>query len=313
MIYVNRATIYSSSRGAYRYYSGIKSSIESSIVECGLKLSNPISNRIFESTYVPTGGLLWSPTHRGSLLCERQIVTALDLINLDYVYTGFANGILRLYLKRLFSQSKVVVTISQATADAILNHMPFLSEKIRVIAGPNYVPIVASDVHIKENKKPYYILVTNQLPHKNNCYAISSFLNSKASLTHDLYIVGSVDENSQNLCCDKASIKFFAGLEDITLYSMIKNSAALIAPSLVEGLNLPIAEAISLATPVFCSDIPVHREFYEGSVTFFEISKPESLVNLFNEGDSLKPMPLRTPVTFANVAASYDKLFQEFS
>lgn len=51
-----------------------------------------------------------------------------------------------------------------------------------------------------------------------------------------------------------------ADLSDLGLSALIKGARALLAPSLVEGFSLPVAEALALGTPVIASDIAVHRE-----------------------------------------------------
>jgi glycosyltransferase involved in cell wall biosynthesis len=51
-----------------------------------------------------------------------------------------------------------------------------------------------------------------------------------------------------------------SSLPSAHLRSLIKNARALLMPSFAEGYGLPIVEALSLRTPVVCSDIPVFRE-----------------------------------------------------
>ena len=40
----------------------------------------------------------------------------------------------------------------------------------------------------------------------------------------------------------------------------MKNALAVLMPSFAEGYGIPVVEALSLGTPVICSDIPVFRE-----------------------------------------------------
>ncbi len=54
-----------------------------------------------------------------------------------------------------------------------------------------------------------------------------------------------------------------SGLGDEALARLIAGARALLAPSFIEGFNLPVAEALALGTPVIASDIPVHREVAE--------------------------------------------------
>ena len=51
-----------------------------------------------------------------------------------------------------------------------------------------------------------------------------------------------------------------AELPDAGLARLLAGARALVAPSSVEGFDLPVAEALSLGVPVIASDIPVHRE-----------------------------------------------------
>lgn len=50
------------------------------------------------------------------------------------------------------------------------------------------------------------------------------------------------------------------GLGDVALRRLVAGSRALIAPSSVEGFDLPAAEASAMGVPVLASDIPPHRE-----------------------------------------------------
>ena len=51
-----------------------------------------------------------------------------------------------------------------------------------------------------------------------------------------------------------------AGVGDDTLMQLMAGARALLAPSSVEGFDLPAVEARTMGVPVIASDIPVHRE-----------------------------------------------------
>jgi glycosyltransferase involved in cell wall biosynthesis len=44
------------------------------------------------------------------------------------------------------------------------------------------------------------------------------------------------------------------------LCALMQNATAVLMPSFAEGYGIPVVEALSLGTPVICSDIPVFRE-----------------------------------------------------
>lgn len=66
--------------------------------------------------------------------------------------------------------------------------------------------------------------------------------------------------------------------DDGELRSIYRGAAWLLSPSLLEGFNMPIAEALACGTPVVATDIPVHRELIERGA----------------EGLVLVPLPVRS-------------------
>lgn len=51
-----------------------------------------------------------------------------------------------------------------------------------------------------------------------------------------------------------------AGCSDQRLGTLLRNARALLMPSFTEGFGMPIAEALSVGTPVICSNIAAHQE-----------------------------------------------------
>lgn len=59
------------------------------------------------------------------------------------------------------------------------------------------------------------------------------------------------------------SLAFIVGVSDQELAAIYRQAIGAIAPSRMEGFDLPVVEAISCGCPVVVSDIPVHRELVE--------------------------------------------------
>ena len=72
------------------------------------------------------------------------------------------------------------------------------------------------------------------------------------------------------------------GADDEELAFCYANAAALVAPSLAEGFDLPVVEALHHALPVFASRTPVHEEISGESVTYFDPQRPEELAELLS-------------------------------
>ena len=56
-----------------------------------------------------------------------------------------------------------------------------------------------------------------------------------------------------------------AGLSDASLARLMRGARAVVAPSSVEGFDLPAVEAMAMGVPLIASDIPVHRELVAGA------------------------------------------------
>jgi glycosyltransferase involved in cell wall biosynthesis len=63
----------------------------------------------------------------------------------------------------------------------------------------------------------------------------------------------------------RALVHEVSGLGDRQIARLIAGARALLAPSMAEGYDLPVAEALAVGTPVIASDIPAHRELAAGS------------------------------------------------
>jgi alpha-1,2-rhamnosyltransferase len=72
------------------------------------------------------------------------------------------------------------------------------------------------------------------------------------------------------------------GADDGELAYCYANAAALVAPSLAEGFDLPVVEALRRALPVFASRTPVHEEIGGESVAYFDPHRPEELAELLS-------------------------------
>lgn len=70
------------------------------------------------------------------------------------------------------------------------------------------------------------------------------------------------------------TIQELPDLDDASVQEMLRNSDALLFPSLVEGYGLPAQEAISLGTPVIGSDIPVFQELFKNQALLLPNDKP---------------------------------------
>jgi glycosyltransferase involved in cell wall biosynthesis len=72
-------------------------------------------------------------------------------------------------------------------------------------------------------------------------------------------------------------IKYISNISDNDLNLLYNFVDLFVFPSIYEGYGLSIMESLSCGTPVICSDIPVFREIYGDSVTYFPVKDHLSL------------------------------------
>jgi glycosyltransferase involved in cell wall biosynthesis len=320
---INGTAARHSSLGARRYFGGIMAHLEwPGRVITSPPAANPRLVRVKELfDRGRRDAIYWSPAHRGPLFAHNHVVTVLDCINIEHTYSSdWRLPLLRANLMLLMGQARRIVTISAATKAAILRNFSIDPEKIVVIPGPIDLPLLFEPVEPKPelvSSGPFILMVTNALPHKNTTRAAQALAASRAAACGaTIRVVGSISSEARAAClAANLKVEEHRGIDDATLDAWIRQSMFLMSPSLDEGLNLPIADSVRVGTNVICSDIAVHREFYDGSVVFFDPANVEAIRfavddALEREGCWFAPQ-IKPQFGVATVADSYRQLFQQ--
>lgn len=316
---VNAPALIRSSRGVKRYTSNVLNHLLwPGEIEF---LKNPKFSALgrFYETFLPVDDstILWSPCKRGSLLAQHHVVTIHDCINIEYTYAGDKRLLFyHILMQPILSRAEVIVAISYATRNAILRNYRLSPDKIVVI--PSGVDPIGTTSALPNNNtsRPFVLLVTNSLPHKNTIATCSAWVRSIGpSEGIELRVIGSLPDTARNIC-EQSGIPLSLQIDitDRTLVYNYKQCLFLLAPSLCEGHDLPVAEALSLGAEVLCSDIDVHREFYDGRVMFFDPCNEDSIVVALNQSILRSKPWFEQPKVFAargfnDVASDYADLF----
>lgn len=279
---INGAAARHSSLGARRYFEGVMAHLDwPGRIITSAPAHNPWLVRMKElADRGRPDAIYWSPAHRGPWFAHNHVVTVLDCINIEHVYAhDWKLPILRTAMARLLDNALAIVAISNATKSAILRNFDVPSDKIRVLAGPTDLINSNAEFSLHAASDPFVLMVTNALPHKNTAVAGVAFAASSAARRGiGLRVVGAMAEAGRAACAAAGvQLSEHRGIDDATLDGWLREARFLLSPSLDEGLNLPIAEALSRGTNVLCSDIAVHREFYAGQVAFFDPAESGSL------------------------------------
>jgi glycosyltransferase involved in cell wall biosynthesis len=155
---------------------------------------------------------------------------------------------------------------------------------------------------LQENE--YFLSVGTVEPRKNYPLALSTWkdIRSESGVVPNLVIVGRPGWKTQKIQKDlreatDQGVIWLSGCCDGALEKLYSQTEGLISFSLGEGFDLPAMEARQrYQKPLILSDISVHREFHDGSATFFS-DKSELLYILKN--------PLN-PTIFSNYNDSAD-------
>jgi glycosyltransferase involved in cell wall biosynthesis len=263
--------------------------------------------------------IFWSPTHRGPLWARHHVLSLHDCINVEYVYRDdWRLPAFRRLFNLTLANAEVVVALSQATKEAALRNYTLDAAKIVVIPAGFDVPgDWANTLRPPERGAPFILMLTNALAHKNAQRAVRAFLHSSAVRDgYVLRVVGSLPREALDLAARGAQIELHGHVSDPQLQEWYRSAAFLLSPSLAEGYNLPVAEAIASGANVLCSDIAVHREFFSGRVRFFDPTRDDAIVAALNAailsaGTRWYPdVPNASTRTFKDMADDYRAVFR---
>jgi len=178
-------------------------------------------------------------TDHGPLVAPHRVHNVVTLHDLRFLhgYGGLARSLYgRLRYGRTLRRAASVVTVSACVAAEAISRLRL--DPGRVHAAPN---AAASAFYARESAvRAGALLVARAEPRKARGAAVAAA--REAGLELDV-----VDD----------------GRSDEALRARYARARWLLAPSLHEGYDLPVVEALACGTPVIASDIPAHRELLE--------------------------------------------------
>jgi glycosyltransferase involved in cell wall biosynthesis len=169
--------------------------------------------------------------------------------------------------------ASVIVTNSGFTRASLESHL----QDAQAVPPCEVVPLGVADIFLApsasppiEAHTPYFVAVGTIEPRKNLTFLLevwNRWTRAGESRRARLVIVGRrgwenesvIDllERSPGLA---ATVIEVGSLGDAGMVALLRGARALLAPSLVEGFGLPVAEALALGVPVIASATAAHRE-----------------------------------------------------
>jgi glycosyltransferase involved in cell wall biosynthesis len=286
-IIVSKGSVNRSSFGVKNYYNRIFQYLQK-YDDLKFSFSN-IENRLGLSLLNNKNSTIWFPAFYGSIIQKRQVITIHDCINITHSDINFIQkSLYKKFVSKILSQQPHLVAISEFTKSEFLNNYNYNESNVTVIKSGFDIldlPIHKGKVAQNKSSNEHILWITNNLSHKNNSFAIKSFINSDFKKTNlKLIIVGKISKNDESLLFyNKINYENLLKIETEQLINLYRNSFFVYSPTLIEGHNLCISEALQFNTNVLCSDIPVHREYYEKYVKFFSPIDMENAICSLNK------------------------------
>ena len=268
-----------------------------------LSYSPSIRKAHWEHTLVPQELRKWkvdlahflypgNPWHR---LPFPTVVTVHDVI--PWKFPGYRqrwhSKLYQFYARLALKKADHLITPSLFSQKEVSEVLKFPVKNITTIPHgvPPIFPLQAPSIPLRRD---FLLYVGGYDERKNVPRLIKAFLKTVANIYPvDLIFVGGKNKELESLITPeyaphvrpdipvqpKGHIIFTDPLEDSERVTLYKQAKMLVHPSLYEGFNLPILEAMSAGLPVVASDIPVNHEVTGGAGVFFDPLSIDSIGN----------------------------------
>ena len=193
-----------------------------------------------------------------------------------------------LRIDAILANANLVITNSETTAGTLIDYARNSATSLapRILAAP----LGLESAFLKPTPSPppsssaYFVCVGTIEARKNLTFLMAVWrrlAEEMGSATPQLILVGlrgweneAVLDYLERSEVIRPFVHEVSGLHDDHLAQLIAGARALLAPSLAEGFDLPLMEALSLGTPAIASDIPVHRELAAKTPTIDPLDGP---------------------------------------
>jgi len=215
-----------------------------------------------------------APLRTGAFRCP-TVVTLHDLYPYDMPHNfGFPKVFFnQLVLRQCLLAANAVACVSASTLSRLVSLEPALvGQKVSVVCNsvePQARVSVCSPLP-RWQGQPFLLCVAQHRRNKNIVFALRVFarlLNSSRLPPETRLVIVGIEGPETNAILRflaasgmEDHVALLSGLSEAELQWCYRNCQLLLAPSIVEGFGLPVAEALLAGCRVVCSDIPAFRE-----------------------------------------------------
>ena len=277
-IHVNGRALGRNVTGVERYATEIVKQLNDKIqIAQPRSVSSGIKGHVWEQVVLPTsiskGALLWAPANTGPLHVANQVLTLHDVSVLEHPewFNPSFSAWYRFLLPRLAKRVRKIITVSEFSKVRIVEVLGVSEEKVVVI--PNgvdhelFYPRDVSEIREVKTKygikKDYAITVGSLQPRKNFSRLFAAWQQVSPKFPHiELLVVGveAAVYRSRGYVNVPPNVRFLGRVPDSDLAMLYSGAFACVQPSLYEGFNLPVLEAMACGIPVLAANTTATTE-----------------------------------------------------
>jgi alpha-1,3-rhamnosyl/mannosyltransferase len=193
-----------------------------------------------------------------------------------------ASVIERVTLGRALQRAAHVLTISQASADALVARYPRAAGRVTVTPLGVSPALETTEAHA-DVPEPFVLAVGTLEPRKNLPRLVGAFQRLPVALRerHTLVVVGRPGWHREESMTALASLgdraRVLGQVPDEVLADLYRRCAVFCFPSLGEGFGLPVLEAMAAGAPVVTSDRSSLPEVGGDAVEYVDPTRVESI------------------------------------
>lgn len=260
--------------------------------------------QLFLPMRIPRRGVLWSPANSGPLRVGNQVLTLHDISVLEHPewFSPVFAAWYKFLLPRLVKRVRKIVTVSDYSKDRIRLRFQVPGDQIIVISNGvdqhHFRPRVRKEIrHVRKKyrlEREYVLTVCTWQPRKNLHNLLSAWQQVSIRFPQlELIIVGRKGKVYRNQAYIPlpVNVRWLVAVSDNDLPALFSGAFACVQPSLYEGFNLPVLEAMACGTPVLAANTTATPGLVSDAGMLFDPRNVEDMVvNLeaVFEDDSLR-------------------------
>lgn len=206
----------------------------------------------------------------------------------------------------LFIEADHLFSISEAVKNDLVNILGIPPIKITNINGGPFKAESNKQIEGMPDQ-PFILFVSAPIIHKNNQRAFRGFakFNRQNNNKYKLIVTSSFDDTTKaELGKLSDNVVFVGNVSDAFLSALYETSEVVLFASLLEGLGMPVLEAVIRNKPVACSNIDVLTEMSKEAFYLFNPLKPDEIAEELEKAI--------TGVNWSKKHTSYDEVIAKY-